>query len=107
VPYVNNNSTIEAARSTSGMVLFAIAPGSRALCAAEPLRTQLDGARAGAVRFSSSDHGGWGGAQMGQIRGGKLVLFGPPLTTTPAADSPITPYTTTPAPPPTSGIPSP
>ena len=57
-------------------------------------------------RFSSSDHGGWGGAQIGQIRNGKLVLFGQPLTTTPAAGSPITPFTGSQPAPPANGIPS-
>ncbi len=57
------------------------------------------------LRFSKSDHGGWGGAQMGQVRGGKIVLFGQSLTTTPAAGSPITPYTTAQPAPPANGIP--
>jgi branched-chain amino acid transport system substrate-binding protein len=57
-------------------------------------------------RFSTTDHGGWAGAEIGQIRGGKLVLFGQPLTTTPVAGSPIVPYTTPQPAPPASGIPS-
>ncbi len=56
-------------------------------------------------RFSTTDHGGWAGGQIGQIRNGKLVLFGQPLITTPAATSPVTPYTGTQPTPPTSGIP--
>jgi hypothetical protein len=43
---------------------------------------------------------------MGKVQGGKIVLFGGPLTTTPAAGSPITPYTTQQSPPPASGVPS-
>ena len=43
-------------------------------------------------RYSKTDHGGYAGAEMGQIRGGKIVLFGGPLTTDPTAGSPITPY---------------
>jgi ABC-type branched-subunit amino acid transport system substrate-binding protein len=58
-------------------------------------------------RFSSTDHGGWGGAQVGQIRNGNLVMIGQPLTSTPDASSPITPYTGGQPPVPTSGIPSP
>jgi branched-chain amino acid transport system substrate-binding protein len=59
------------------------------------------------LRFSKTDHGGWGGVQMGQIRNGNLVLFGQPLTTTPAPGSPITPYTASQPSPPANGIPSP
>jgi len=56
-------------------------------------------------RYSKTDHGGFAGAKMGQIRGGKIVLFGPALTTDPSASSPITPFTGTQAPPPPNGIP--
>jgi branched-chain amino acid transport system substrate-binding protein len=58
-------------------------------------------------RYSTSDHGGYGGAEMGQIRGGKLVLFGGPLTTDPTSSSPITPYSGTQPAPPANGIPAP
>jgi ABC-type branched-subunit amino acid transport system substrate-binding protein len=58
------------------------------------------------LRFSKTDHGGWAGVQMGQIRGGKLTLFGQPLTTTPAASSPIAPYTGAQPSPPATGVPS-
>lgn len=57
-------------------------------------------------RYSGTQHGGFGGAEMGKIQNGKIVLFGGPLTTTPAAGSPITPYTTAQPAPPTSGVPS-
>jgi ABC-type branched-subunit amino acid transport system substrate-binding protein len=57
-------------------------------------------------RYSTTDHGGFGGAEMGQIRKGKIVLFGGPLTTTPDAGSPITPYTTPQPAPPANGVPS-
>jgi hypothetical protein len=43
---------------------------------------------------------------LGQVRNGKIVLFGGPLVTTPAAGSPITPYTGTQPTPPASGVPS-
>ena len=57
-------------------------------------------------RYGGDQHGGFGGAEMGKIQGGKIVLFGGPLTTTPAAGSPITPYTTQQPAPPASGVPS-
>jgi branched-chain amino acid transport system substrate-binding protein len=57
-------------------------------------------------RYGGSQHGGFGGAEMGKIQNGKIVLFGGPLTTTPAAGSPITPYTTQQPAPPSSGVPS-
>ncbi len=57
-------------------------------------------------RYSKTDHGGFAGAEMGQIRGGKIVLFGGPLTTDPAPGSPITPYSGTQSPPPANGIPN-
>ncbi len=57
-------------------------------------------------RFSKTQHGGYGGAEIGQLRGGRIVLFGGPLTTDPTPGSPITPYTGTQAAPPASGIPA-
>jgi ABC-type branched-subunit amino acid transport system substrate-binding protein len=57
-------------------------------------------------RYGGDQHGGFGGAEMGKIQGGKIVLFGGPLTTTPAASSAITPYTTAQPAPPSSGVPS-
>ncbi len=57
-------------------------------------------------RYSKTDHGGFAGAEMGQIRGGKIVLFGGPLTTDPTAGSPITPYTGSQPAPPANGIPN-
>jgi ABC-type branched-subunit amino acid transport system substrate-binding protein len=57
-------------------------------------------------RYGGSQHGGFGGAEMGKIQNGKIVLFGGPLTTTPAAGSAITPYTTQQPAPPSSGVPS-
>jgi ABC-type branched-subunit amino acid transport system substrate-binding protein len=57
-------------------------------------------------RYSTSDHGGFSGAKIGMIQGGKIVLTGQPLTTTPVAGSPITPYTGTQPAPPATGIPS-
>jgi len=57
-------------------------------------------------RYGGNQHGGFGGAEMGKIQGGKIVLFGGPLTTTPANNSPIAPYKTAQPAPPTSGVPS-
>jgi branched-chain amino acid transport system substrate-binding protein len=57
-------------------------------------------------RYSKTEHGGYGGVEIGKIEGGKIVLSGKPLLTEPTAGTPITPYTgTQPAPPP-SGVPS-
>jgi len=57
-------------------------------------------------RYSTTDHGGFSGAEIGQIRKGKIVLFGGPLTTTPEAGSQITPYTTPQPAPPPNGVPT-
>jgi len=57
-------------------------------------------------RYSTTDHGGFSGAEMGMIKNGQITLVGGPLTTTPAAGSAITPYTGTQPAPPASGIPS-
>ena len=55
-------------------------------------------------RYSKTDHGGYAGAEMGQVRNGQIVLFGGPLITEPTAGSPITPYTGKPPAPPASGV---
>jgi len=57
-------------------------------------------------RYSTTDHGGFAGTQIGHIKNGKIVLTGTPLTTTPDPNSPITPYTTTQPAPPATGVPS-
>ena len=57
-------------------------------------------------RYTTTEHGGYGGAEMGQVRNGKIVLFGGPLTTQPTAGTPITPYTGTQPAPPANGIPT-
>jgi ABC-type branched-subunit amino acid transport system substrate-binding protein len=44
-------------------------------------------------RYSKDDHGGFAGVQMGQIKDGKLQLFGDRLVTDPES-GPIKPYTT-------------
>jgi ABC-type branched-subunit amino acid transport system substrate-binding protein len=57
-------------------------------------------------RYTKTQHGGYGGAEMGKVQGGKIVLFGGPLTTDPTAGSPITTYSGTQPAPPTDGIPT-
>jgi ABC-type branched-subunit amino acid transport system substrate-binding protein len=57
-------------------------------------------------RYSKTDHGGFGGVEMGQVRAGKIVLFGGALTTDPSPSSPITPYKTPQPAPPANGIPT-
>jgi branched-chain amino acid transport system substrate-binding protein len=56
-------------------------------------------------RYTKTEHGGFGGAQIGQIRNGKIVLFGPVQVTSPVAGSPITTYNGTQPSPPPNGIP--
>jgi hypothetical protein len=55
-------------------------------------------------RYSTTIHGGYGGVQMGEVKGGVIRQFGPRLITTPEASSAITSYTGTPATPPASGV---
>lgn len=67
---------------------------------------QLQGPGLVPYRYSSSDHGGYAGVQMGRLTGGVITLFGPRLITTPEASSPIQTYTGTPSTPPANGIPT-
>jgi branched-chain amino acid transport system substrate-binding protein len=57
-------------------------------------------------RYGTTEHGGYSGVEVGQIRNGKIVLFGGPLVTEPTAGSPITPYHGTQPAPPASGVPT-
>jgi ABC-type branched-subunit amino acid transport system substrate-binding protein len=57
-------------------------------------------------RYSKTIHGGFGGAEMGKVQGGNIVLFGGPLTTDPSPTSAITPYSGQQPAPPANGIPS-
>jgi ABC-type branched-subunit amino acid transport system substrate-binding protein len=57
-------------------------------------------------RYGGTQHGGYGGTEVGQVRNGKIVLFGGPLTTLPAAGSAIKRYSRRQPAPPGSGIPS-
>ncbi len=57
-------------------------------------------------RYSTTEHGGYAGVEIGQIRSGKIVLFGGPMDTDPTASGAITPYTGQQPAPPASGVPS-
>jgi ABC-type branched-subunit amino acid transport system substrate-binding protein len=57
-------------------------------------------------RYSTSEHGGYGGVEIGQIHGGKIVLAGGPMVTDPTASGAITPYAGKQPSPPPSGVPS-
>jgi branched-chain amino acid transport system substrate-binding protein len=57
-------------------------------------------------RYSSSDHGGFAGVEIGKVTNGQIVLSGGPLTTDPSATGAITPYTTAQPAPPANGIPA-
>ena len=65
---------------------------------------QLSGPGLVPFRYSKTEHGGYSGVEMGQVRNGKIVLFGGPLVTEPTAGSPITPYTGAQPAPPASGV---
>jgi ABC-type branched-subunit amino acid transport system substrate-binding protein len=66
--------------------------------------SQLTGPGLVPFRYSTSDHGGYSGVEIAQVRGGKIVLFGGPLVTEPTSSSAITPYTTAQPAPPASGV---
>jgi ABC-type branched-subunit amino acid transport system substrate-binding protein len=66
--------------------------------------SQLAGPGLVPFRYSTSEHGGYSGVEVGQVRNGQIVLFGGPLVTEPTAGSPITPYTTAQPAPPSSGV---
>ncbi len=57
-------------------------------------------------RYSKTNHGGFGGVEIGRVQGGNIVLSGGPMTTDPSPTSAITPYTGQQPAPPSSGIPS-
>ena len=57
-------------------------------------------------RYSTSDHGGYSGAEMAKVSGGKIVAIGSPLVTDPTPTGAITPFTGTQPAPPASGIPA-
>ena len=57
-------------------------------------------------RYSTSEHGGFGGVEMAQLRNGKIVEFGGPMTTDPTPSGAITPTPSAEATPPASGVPT-
>lgn len=57
------------------------------------------------LRYTSQNHGGFTGAQMGRIVGARVVLFGRPLVTTSSPTSPVRSYLGHAADPPRAGIP--
>ncbi|MCL2770351.1 MAG: ABC transporter substrate-binding protein [Solirubrobacterales bacterium] len=65
---------------------------------------QLTGPGLVPFRYSTSEHGGYSGGEMGRIAGGKIELFGGPLVTDPSPTGAITPYTGTQPSPPSSGV---
>ncbi|MHB8492087.1 MAG: ABC transporter substrate-binding protein [Solirubrobacteraceae bacterium] len=58
-------------------------------------------------RYSTTEHGGFGGVEIGHIEGGKIVLSGQPLVTEPTASGAITAYHGVQPAPPASGVPAP
>jgi branched-chain amino acid transport system substrate-binding protein len=58
-----------------------------------------------ALRFSATDHSGFGGLRMGKVEGGKQLVFGP-LYTTDDGSGPVTETSSTQPAPPADGIPS-
>lgn len=57
------------------------------------------------LRYSTTDHSGFTGTQMGRIDNGRLVLFGSPMVTTSSAGSPVIPYHGRQPAPPANGFP--
>jgi len=57
-------------------------------------------------RYNVHQHGGYAGAEVGQVRNGKIVLFGGPLVTSPTPSGAIKPYKGKQPAPPKTGIPS-
>jgi ABC-type branched-subunit amino acid transport system substrate-binding protein len=66
--------------------------------------SQLTGPGIVPFRYTTGDHGGYGGVEIGQVRSGQIALFGGPLVTEPTAGSVITSYTTSQPAPPASGV---
>ncbi|WP_433792100.1 ABC transporter substrate-binding protein [Actinoplanes sp. CA-252034] len=57
------------------------------------------------LRFSATDHSGYGGAQLTKVEGGKAVFFGTPYTTD-DAEGPVAAYQGQAVTPPPSGVPA-
>jgi ABC-type branched-subunit amino acid transport system substrate-binding protein len=58
-------------------------------------------------RYSTTEHGGYGGVEMAKVVNGGINAIGGPLITDPTSTGAISPYTGTQPTPPASGIPSP
>ena len=56
-------------------------------------------------RYTTTQHGGYGGAAIAKIKNGQIVVTGTPQTTEPTAGSAITPYTATQPTAPSNGLP--
>ena len=74
------------------------------ISAVNSMGSKLTGPGLVPFRYSTSDHGGYGGVEVGQVRNGQIALFGGPLVTEPTSGSPITPYSTAQPAPPASGV---
>ena len=72
--------------------------------AVNSMGSKLSGPGLVPFRYSTSDHGGYAGVEIGQVRNGQIALFGGPLVSEPTAGSAITPYTTSQPAPPASGV---
>jgi branched-chain amino acid transport system substrate-binding protein len=57
------------------------------------------------LRFSATDHSGYGGAQLTKVEGGKAVFFGTPYTTD-DKEGPVAAYQGQPVTPPQNGVPA-
>jgi branched-chain amino acid transport system substrate-binding protein len=57
------------------------------------------------LRFSATDHSGYGGAQLTKVEGGKAVFFGTPYTTD-DKEGPVAAYQGQPVTPPRNGVPA-
>ncbi|SFC21504.1 ABC transporter substrate-binding protein [Micromonospora sediminimaris] len=57
------------------------------------------------LRFSATDHSGYGGGRLSRVEGGEQRYFGPTYETD-ESDGPVNEYTTPPVPPPANGVPS-
>jgi ABC-type branched-subunit amino acid transport system substrate-binding protein len=57
-------------------------------------------------RYSKTEHGGYAGAAVAQIRGGQITLLGGPLVSDPTPTGAITSYTGSQPAPPASGVPT-
>jgi hypothetical protein len=57
-------------------------------------------------RYTTTEHGGYGGIEMGRVVNGRILLTGKPIVTDPTPTGPILRYAGTEPAPPASGVPS-